>query len=300
VVPGAAVSRANPAGKSTGASVIPGSQRRSGNSRSVLFVIGGANRPAASRRRSTPSAEGHPRAASTSAESDRLFGIGRAIAATEGGQQISAFDVDTPIAARSQPQSTRMRRVVSHHQRDQMDIPRPIEERAEGFRTASTASGPRASHPSGPAAPRLSLHPMGHRRGTRAPGRTRDTRCRLHNRTHPSAACSTWPRDRWRGVRNTRADRLALRATWRWRRNHVLNAPGDAALSDFHLGHRGGAVFTGEARCTTRHQLLRAERRDNCELVGIQMAWTGNHESSRFVDCRRSACGDQPWGIAQR
>jgi len=53
VVPGAAVSRANPAGKSTGASVIPGSQRRSGNSRSVLFVIGGANRPAASRRRST-------------------------------------------------------------------------------------------------------------------------------------------------------------------------------------------------------------------------------------------------------
>jgi hypothetical protein len=46
--------------------------------------------------------------------------------------------------------------------------------------------------------------------------------------------------------------------------------------------------------------LLRAKRRDNCELVGIQMAWTGNHKSSRFVDCRRSACGDQPWGIAQR
>jgi hypothetical protein len=174
-----------------------------------------------------------------------------------------------------------------------MDIPRPIEERAEGFRTASSASGLRASHPSGPAAPRLSLHPMGHRRGTRAPGRTRDTRCRLHKRTHQPAACSMWPRDRWRGVRNTRADRLALQATWRWRRNHVLNAPGDAALRDFHLGHRGGAVFTAEAWCATRHQLLRAKRRDNCELVGIEMAWTGNHKSSRFVDCRRSACGDR-------
>ena len=195
---GAAVSRANPAGKECRRIPInPGSRRRSGNSRSALFVIG----PAIVTLRvaigplaqtdSTPGAEGHPRATSRSAESDRLFGRGRAIAATEGGRQISAFDVDTPVAARSQPQSTRTRRVVSHHRRDQMDIPRPIEERAEGFRTASSASGLRASHPSGPAAPRLSLHPMGHRRGTRARDRTRDTRCRLHTRRHQPAACST-------------------------------------------------------------------------------------------------------------
>jgi len=191
VVPGAAVSRANPAGKK---------YRRIRHSRisteirefAVSLVRHWWREPPGSLKTTLyPSAEGHPRAASTSAESDRLFGIGRAIAATEGGQQISAFDVDTPIAARSQPQSTRTRRVVSHHQRDQMDIPRPIEERAEGFRTASTASGPRASHPSGPAAPRLSLHPMGHRRGTRARDRTRDTRCRLHTRRHQPAACST-------------------------------------------------------------------------------------------------------------
>ena len=134
-----------------------------------------------------------------------------------------------------------MRRVGSHRRKNPRDIPRPIEECVEGSQTVSSARDVTAFRPSGPAARRLSLHATDHGRGTRAPGRTRDTRCRLHNRTHPSAACSTWPRDRWRGVRNTRADRLALRATWRWRRNHVLNAPGDAALSDFHLGHRGGA-----------------------------------------------------------
>jgi hypothetical protein len=34
------------------------------------------------------------------------------------------------------------------------------------------------------------LHATGHGRGTRAPGHTRDRRCRLHKRTHQSAVCS--------------------------------------------------------------------------------------------------------------
>jgi hypothetical protein len=178
----AAVSRANLAGKTTS---HPSSPDLNGDP-------GIPGQPCSlAQPGSTLGSEGHPRAASTSAESDRLFEIGRAIAATEGRQQISAFDVDIPIAGRSQPRSTRTRRVGSHHRRDPMDIPQPIEEPAQGFRIASGASGLRASHPSGPAAPRLSVHPMGHRRGTRARGRTRDTRCRLHTRRHQPAACST-------------------------------------------------------------------------------------------------------------
>jgi hypothetical protein len=137
-------------------------------------------------------AEVPPRAASTSAELDRLCGIRPVIAVAESEQQISAFDVDTTIAAaRSRLQSTRRRRVVSHHRWDQTDILRPIEERAEGFRIASVrAVCPRAA-PVIRRGPRRSVDATDHGRGTRAPGSSRDTRCRLDRRTHQRAASST-------------------------------------------------------------------------------------------------------------
>ena len=140
----------------------------------------------------TRGAEVSPRAASAPAESGRLRGLRRVIAAAEGEQQISAADGDRWIGfARNQLQSIRTRRVVSHHRKDPMDIPRPIEERAEGFQIASSVRDVTAFRPSGPAAPRLSLHARGHGRGTRAPGHTRDTRCRLHRGTHQPTLCST-------------------------------------------------------------------------------------------------------------
>ena len=66
----------------------------------------------------------------------------------------------------------------------------------EGFRTVSPARDVTAVRPSGPAARRLWLHPTGHERGTRAPGRIRDRRCRRHRGTHQAAVCSTSPHDR--------------------------------------------------------------------------------------------------------
>lgn len=137
-------------------------------------------------------AEVPPRGASALAESGRLFGIRRVIAAAEGPQQISASDRDTQIGvARSQPQSIRTRRVVSHHRKNPTDILRLTEERAEGCRTASTATSLPPCRPSGPAARRLSLHATDHGRGTRAPGHICDTRCRLHRGMRQSPVCST-------------------------------------------------------------------------------------------------------------
>lgn len=222
-----------------------------------------------------PGAEVPLRAASTPGGSGRLFEMRRLIVVAEGERQISAFDVDIQIAAvRDRPRSTRRRRVVSHPRWDQTDIPRPVEERSEGFRTGSIASGLVGFRPSGPAARRLSLHATGHGRGTRAPGDTRDTRCHLHRRTRQWAVCSTSPHDRWRGGGDMRADRLALPATLPWRRKRVSVTPCDAARGYFHLGHRRGAMFTAQPRCAAGHQLLGAKRRHDRKLVGVQMRWT--------------------------
>jgi hypothetical protein len=194
--------------------------------------------------------------------------------AAECEQQISASDRDTQIAgARNQPQSIHTRRVVSHHRKIPMGIPRPIEECAEGFQTASSARDVTAFRPSGPAAARLSLHATGRGRGTRAPDHTHGRRCRLHRATHRPAVYSTRPHDRWRGVRDMRTDRLVLRATLPWRRRHVSVNPCNAAGGDFHLGHGRGAMFTAQPRCAAGHQLLGAKRRHNRELVGVQMRW---------------------------
>ena len=87
-----------------------------------------------------------------------------------------------------------------------------------------------------------------------------------------------------------RADRLALPATLPWRRNRVFKAPGDATLSDFHLRHHGRAVLTAEPRRATGEQLLGAKCGDNCELVGGQMRWTGDHATPPIAEsCRGHA-----------
>ena len=50
-----------------------------------------------------------------------------------------------------------------------------------------------------------------------------------------------------------------------------------AARGDFHLRHRCSAVVTFEARGTAGEQLLRTERGDGDELVGIQMRRPAHH-----------------------
>jgi hypothetical protein len=61
-----------------------------------------------------------------------------------------------------------------------------------------------------------------------------------------------------------------------------------AAGGDFHLCHRCGAVVTFETRCTASEQLLRAERGDGDELVGIQMYRSAYHGSSLSFESSHS------------
>jgi hypothetical protein len=59
----------------------------------------------------------------------------------------------------------------------------------------------------------------------------------------------------------------------RFRRGGALYA----ARGDFHLRHRRSTVVTFEARGTAGEQLLRTERGDGDELVGIQMHRSAHH-----------------------
>jgi hypothetical protein len=60
-----------------------------------------------------------------------------------------------------------------------------------------------------------------------------------------------------------------------------------AARGDFHLRHRCSAVVTFEARGTAGEQLLRTERGDGDELVGVQMRRSAHHgKPLSFQSCR--------------
>ena len=86
----------------------------------------------------------------------------------------------------------------------------------------------------------------------------------------PTASCRT---ERVRGASRP----LELPATLPWRCRGLLARRSDMPASDLHLCHRRRAVFTGQQRGTSCKQLLRAKRRDDHELVGVQMRWTDHH-----------------------
>jgi hypothetical protein len=63
-----------------------------------------------------------------------------------------------------------------------------------------------------------------------------------------------------------------------------------AARGDFHLCHRCSTVVTFETRGTASEQLLRTERGDGDELVGIQMCRSAYHGSPlSFESCHSNA-----------